>query len=164
MNQQRYSQWHNDIFSFNMIKFTGKTKTIDTTLGTLTLPWEKRVKSRQRVHLDNGKEAGLFLVRGTILRDGEHLVSEEGSIIKICAAIETVSTVYCTDPLLLARTCYHLGNRHVDIEICSSYIRYLDDPVINAMLSSFGLSPQVVQSPFEPEPGAYDNGHPHTHE
>ncbi|MBL4901471.1 MAG: urease accessory protein UreE [Desulfocapsa sp.] len=146
-----------------MIQFTRKIEPSAEATGTITLPWSQRTKSRQRVQLDNGEEAGLFLERGVILRDGDCLASEDGRIIKIRAATETVSSAYCEDPLQLARICYHLGNRHVDLEISAKQVRYPHDHVLDSMLLGMGLTPKIEQAPFEPETGAYGEGHGHSH-
>ncbi|MBU1060080.1 MAG: urease accessory protein UreE [Proteobacteria bacterium] len=146
-----------------MIHFTQKTEAVQEAATTLTLPWSQRNKSRQRVRLDNGEEAGLFLERGIILRGGDCLTAEDGTIVRIVAATETVSTVQCQDPLQLARICYHLGNRHVDLEISKDRVRYPHDHVLDAMLQGMGLTATVEQAPFEPETGAYGQGHGHHH-
>lgn len=128
---------------------------------TLTLPWEQRIKSRQRVRLDNGREAGLFLPRGGVLNHGDILVSEDETLVQICAAEEKVSTVLCDHPLAMARACYHLGNRHTEIEIVPGRIRYLQDSVLDKMMHGLGLEVVIEQAPFEPEAGAYAQGHQH---
>lgn len=129
----------------------------------LTLPYERRMISRQRVTLDNGQDAGLFLPRGTILQEGDYLKAETGEMVVIKAADETVSTLYCDDPLQVARACYHLGNRHVQLQIAPGMIRYQHDHVLDDMLHGLGLHITVEQAPFKPEPGAYGGGHGHTH-
>lgn len=129
---------------------------------TLTLPFESRIKSRMRVILDDGREAGLFLPRGSSLRDGDYLIAEDGSAVLVRAAPETVSEVRCDDPLQLARACYHLGNRHVALQIAPGLLRYQHDHVLDEMLLGLGLTVTVCQAPFEPEPGAY-GGHGHAH-
>jgi urease accessory protein len=137
---------------------------IDT---TLSLPIEKRIKSRIKVVLDNGDNAGLFLTRGHILRDGDLLQSTQGLIIQIRAAQETVSTVYADDTLALARAAYHLGNRHVPLQIATGLVRYQHDHVLDDMIKGLGLQVTVEQAPFEPEAGAYQNiggGHSHSHD
>jgi urease accessory protein len=141
----------------------GHADHIDT---TLSLPIEKRIKSRLKVVLDNGDDAGLFLTRGQILRHGDLLKSTEGLIVQVRAAQETVSTVYADDTLALARAAYHLGNRHVPLQIASSFVRYQHDHVLDDMIKGLGLHVTVEQVPFEPEAGAYLNiggGHSHSH-
>lgn len=131
---------------------------------TLTLPLERRIRSRQRVVLDNGTEAGVFLERGQVLRDGDLLGSEDGLVVRVRAAAEPLSEVRCADPLLLARACYHLGNRHVPLQIGDGLVRYPHDHVLDDMLIGLGLQPSFTQAPFEPEPGAYGgSAQPHGH-
>ncbi len=131
---------------------------------TLTLPLEQRVKARLRVTLDDGREAGLFLDRGPILRDGQRLRSEEGIVASVRAAPELVSVVKTNDPLLFARACYHLGNRHLPLQILSGELRYQHDHVLDEMVRKIGLEPKSEELPFEPEPGAYgEHGTDHDH-
>lgn len=149
-----------------MIKFTQKTEECSEVKDSLTLPWSHRIKSRQRVHLDNGKEAGLFLERGTVLRDGDCLKSDNGEVVTVRAALETVSTLICRDSLQLARICYHLGNRHVDLEISETMLRYPHDHVLDDMIRGLGFEIRVEEAVFEPETGAYGQlpeGHRHHH-
>lgn len=131
--------------------------------ATLTLPLDRRVRSRLRVTLDDGREAGVFLPRGEVLRDGDLLASDAGIVVRVRAADEAVSEVRSDDPLLLARACYHLGNRHVALQIDTGRVRYRHDHVLDDMLRGFGLEPVAVEAPFEPEPGAYGGSAQHTH-
>ncbi|WP_299022298.1 urease accessory protein UreE [uncultured Photobacterium sp.] len=133
---------------------------------TLSLPIDLRIKSRLKVILDDGREAGLFLPRGRILRGGDVLQSEHGVRVKIRAASESVSTVYCRDPHLMARVCYHLGNRHVPLQIKPDWVRYQHDHVLDEMVSGLGAEVVSELAPFEPESGAYGGtrgGHSHTY-
>lgn len=135
---------------------------------TLSLPIDKRIKSRLKVTLDDGREAGLFLPRGLILRDGDQVESDDGVVVMVCAADEHVSTVPCDDPLLLTRVAYHLGNRHVSLQVAAGFVRYQHDHVLDDMVRGLGGTVVVEQAPFEPEAGAYHNsshgGHHHVHE
>ena len=147
-----------------MIELTKRLKDKQQADTTLTLPLESRIKSRLRATLDDGREAGLFLERGMTLKDGDLLGSEDGTIVEIKAAQETVSQVTCTDNLLMARACYHLGNRHVALQINTNTLSYLHDHVLDDMLKGLGLEVNVLMAPFEPEPGAYNtNGGGHHH-
>ena len=130
-------------------------------IGTLHLPLETRVKSRFRATLDNGDEVGVFLERGGMLRDGHALRAESGEWVAVRAAPEPVSTVHCEEPLLLARAAYHLGNRHVALQIGPGLLRYLHDHVLDDMLRGIGLLPIFECAAFEPEAGAYGHGHSH---
>jgi len=130
----------------------------------LTLPFGERSKSRLRAILDNGEDAGLFLERGTVLRHGDLLLSEDGRVVEVRAAAESVSTVRTDDALLLSRACYHLGNRHVALQIGVGWLRYQHDHVLDDMLRGFGLIIEVELAPFEPEGGAYVSAHAtHSH-
>lgn len=130
---------------------------------TLTLPFESRQKSRLRVHLDNGEEAALFLERGQVLRDGDRLRGNDGLVVEVRAAPEPVSTTASGDATLLARACYHLGNRHVALQIGPGWVRYRHDHVLDDMLRHLGLEVGYELAPFDPESGAYHSAHSHGH-
>lgn len=123
--------------------------------GVLTLPFDTRQKSRFKARLDDGTEVGVFLPRGTLLRGGDLLLAADGRVIAVQAAPERVSTVSTADPLRLARACYHLGNRHVPLQIGAGWARYLHDHVLDQMVIGLGLKVVAESAPFEPEPGAY---------
>jgi len=142
-----------------MIELTGRLEHGEAD-KTLTLPFERRLHSRLRVTLDDGTEAGVFLGRGQSLRDGDLLASADGTVVRVRAAAEPVTEVRSADPLLFARACYHLGNRHVPLQIGDDVLRYQRDHVLDDMLRGLGLEPVAVEAPFEPEPGAY-HGHGH---
>jgi urease accessory protein len=147
-----------------MIELTKRLEQAQAIDTTLTLPLESRIKSRLRAVLDDGREAGLFLERGQVLKEGDLVASKEGLIVEIKAAAEEVSTVNCDDSLMLAKACYHLGNRHVALQIKPNQLSYLHDHVLDNMVSGLGLTVTVEMAPFNPEPGAYDNretGHHH---
>lgn len=143
------------------------TKTKDRTVRTslsVTLTLDQRSKSRLRVTLDDGREAGVFLERGDSLKNGDWLVSEEQVAVLVRAAAESVSTIRSQDPHLLARACYHLGNRHVAVQIEPGRLRYLHDHVLDEMMHGLGLETILEKAPFEPEPGAYGGAaHGHGH-
>jgi urease accessory protein len=148
-----------------MIRLTQKITGPAAADTSVTLPLHLRIKSRLRVTLDDGRDAGLFLERGTTLKNGE-LLAGDGITVRVRAADETLSIVRSDDPLLLARACYHLGNRHMSIQIMPGELRYPHDHVLDDMLRGLGLEVTIAQAPFEPEPGAYGgsaNGHGHHH-
>lgn len=147
-----------------MRKFVRHAQSAAPTSDTLTLSWDQRIRSRLRVTLDDGTPAGIFIERGAILRDGTFLIDEAGCPVRICAAVEAVSTAHTADSTLLARACYHLGNRHVPLQISPHWVRYRHDHVLDEMVESLGLQVQCENAPFEPEAGAYDGkGHHHHH-
>ena len=131
---------------------------------TLTLPFELRQKSRLRVTLDDGREAGLVLSRGQVLRGGDCLRAEDGTVVRIKAAEEPVTTVTNEHADELARAAYHLGNRHVALQVGEGWLRYLADHVLDEMVVSLGMIVKHEQASFEPESGAYhQDGHSHSH-
>ena len=147
-----------------MIRITEILESKSLPTATLSLPINSRVKSRIKVTLDDGREAGLFLPRGKILRDGDLVASEDGNIVQIKAEPEFVSTVTSGNPHALAVASYHLGNRHVPLQVEPSWLRYLHDHVLDDMVKGLGLSVKTETAPFEPEAGAYQssaNGHHH---
>jgi urease accessory protein len=129
---------------------------------TLALTAEERTRSRYRWETEDGKVLFLRLPRGTILQDGDILQDDtKRENVRITAKAESVLTVFSPTPLLLMRGAYHLGNRHVPVEITSSYLRLLPDPVLRTMLEQLGLEVIEETLPFQPELGAY--GHHHSH-
>lgn len=150
-----------------MITLTQRLDHAHDVTARVTLPIDIRVKSRARVALNDGREAGLMLPRGLLLRGGDyfnHLTAVFGC--QQIAAPESVSVIRCTDPWLLARACYHLGNRHVPLQVMPGELRYHHDHVLDDMLRQFGLEVTFAHLPFEPEAGAYaseSHGHSHAH-
>ena len=126
----------------------------------LVLPFQLRTKSRLRTALADGEEVGIVLDRGSVLREGDLLLAADGRIVKVIAAPELVSTVTSNDPLALVRAAYHLGNRHVALQVEAQRLRYQHDHVLDEMVRGLGLSVTVEEAPFEPEAGAY-GGHSH---
>ncbi len=134
----------------------------------LVLPFEARQKSRLRTQLEDGEEVGLLLDRGTVLRGGDQLLASDGRIVEVVAAAEEVSVVTAADAWQLARAAYHLGNRHVAVQVCTGSLRYLRDHVLDDMVRGLGFDVAAETLPFEPEGGAYahagtQGGHSHGH-
>ena len=148
-----------------MLKITEKLGIPLSSSTSLTLPFEKRQKSRLRVSLDNNQEAALMMAHGSVLRHGELLRAENGLIVEIIAADEEVTVFSTKNPILLARACYHLGNRHVPIQIGEGWLRIQRDHVLEDMVQALGLFVRHELAPFEPESGAYSehSGHSHSH-
>ena len=132
--------------------------------GFVCLTMQQRTKSRLKVQLEDGRDAGLFLPRGQLLQHGSQLMSDDNVVIEVIAAKERVSTARCDDPTQFARGCYHLGNRHVPLQVEAGWCRYLHDHVLDDMLVGLGLTVTVEEAAFQPEPGAYGGttgGHSH---
>jgi len=129
--------------------------------STLALTAEERTRSRHRFETDDGQTVFLRLPRGTVLRDGDLLQAEtDNSLVRVIAKPELVITVTAATPQLLIRAAYHLGNRHVPVEITATYLRLSPDSVLQTMLQQLGMQVQQAVLPFQPELGAYGN---HTH-
>ena len=131
---------------------------------TLTLDFDARRKSRLAATLDNGEEVALVLPRGTILRDGDVLVAQDGALVRVVAAAEAVLMVTARDRLTLTRAAYHLGNRHTPVEVGVDYLKLEYDPVLADMLKRIGARVDQLTLPFQPESGAYGGGHKHGHD
>jgi urease accessory protein len=130
---------------------------------SVVLGFERRQKARQRVTLQSGRQAGLFLPRGTTLHDGDHLCSESGLRVNVVAAEESVSISMVSDHLQLARIAYHLGNRHVAVQVMEDRLIYLHDHVLDEMVRGLGAQVRAAAQAFEPEEGAYHGGGHHHH-
>ena len=133
----------------------------------VVLGFDERQKSRLKVTLADGREAGIMLSRGTILRGGQCLRADDGTTIRVEAAMESVSTAFTKDTLLLSRACYHLGNRHVPLQIGDTWVRYQHDHVLDEMVEAMGLKVFTEMAEFEPEGGAYESSgghHAHDHD
>jgi urease accessory protein len=136
--------------------------------ATVELDWDVRQKSRFDTTDSTGRALGVFLPRGTLVRGGDALVAEDGSIVLVQAALQQVLVVRtCADhgsPFDLLRAAYHLGNRHVQLELQPDHLKFEPDHVLADMLRAMHLIVTEEQQPFEPEAGAYANaGHGHAH-
>jgi urease accessory protein len=129
----------------------------------LVLSFEARCKSRLRTRLLTGEEVGLFLQRGTVLRGGDKLAANDGTIIEVVAAPEMLMEATTNDPLLLAKAAYHLGNRHVAVHLLPGKMRFATDHVLGEMVRGLGLPVSEIEAPFEPESGAYGHAGAHGH-
>ncbi|MEA5620605.1 urease accessory protein UreE [Cronbergia sp. UHCC 0137] len=123
---------------------------------TLSLTAEERTRSRHRFTTEDGNVVFLRLPRGTVLYDGDILEDEnQTSLIRIIAKPEPVLTAIAANTLLLLRAAYHLGNRHVPVEVTPNYLRLSPDSVLRTMLEQLGLEVKEELVPFQPELGAY---------
>jgi urease accessory protein len=142
--------------------------------STITLDWDTRQKSRFDATDNTGRSLGVFLPRGTVVRGGDVLVAEDGSLVRVDAAPQTVLRITaCSEhgsPFDLTRAAYHLGNRHVPIELKPDHLKIEPDHVLADMLRAMHMTVVEVSEPFEPENGAYgdhgasSHGHGHSHE
>ncbi len=127
--------------------------------ATIELDWDVRQKSRFDTTDSQGRQIGVFLARGTAVRGGDVLVAEDGSLVRVIAAPQPVLVItHCTEhgtPFDLTRAAYHLGNRHVPIELKPDHLKIEPDHVLAAMLRSMHLIVREAEEAFEPEGGAY---------
>jgi urease accessory protein len=128
---------------------------------SVTLPFALRQKSRLLVELDDGTQAGLFLPRGTVLKQDDRLMASDDRVVRVVAAREDVYEVRPTAECSLVRAAYHLGNRHVPVEIGGATLKLERDGVLREMLEQLGAAVDETRAPFHPEPGAYGGGHRH---
>jgi urease accessory protein len=147
--------------------------------ATIELDWDVRQKSRFDTTDSQGRQIGVFLPRGTSVRGGDVLVAEDGSLVRVIAAPQPVLVItHCTEhgtPFDLTRAAYHLGNRHVPIELKPDHLKIEPDHVLAGMLRSMHLIVHEANEAFEPEGGAYgahaggghdhhDHDHDHDHD
>lgn len=150
-------------------------RTLIERAARVTLDWDVRQKSRFDAVDSTGRALAVFLPRGTAARGGDLLVAEDGSLIRVDAASQPVLIVRTAqagdDRFGLMRAAYHLGNRHVQLELRPDHLKLEPDPVLADMLRRMGLRVEVAEMPFEPEGGAYGghamiaggHGHGHAH-
>ncbi|HZZ91620.1 MAG TPA: urease accessory protein UreE [Usitatibacter sp.] len=132
--------------------------------GRLELPFELRQKSRLRTTLTSGEEVALALPRGMVLRGGDWVVATDGRVIEVVSKPEHVLHVLCATPAALVRAAYHLGNRHVPVQVGAGWLRITADHVLEEMLRGLGATVTSLEAPFEPEAGAYGAHHRHDNE
>ncbi len=135
---------------------------------SVALAYDERKRSRLKVKLASGAEAGIFLERGDHLHGGDKLAAEEGAaVVEILAAPERLIEAVADSPLLFARAAYHLGNRHVPVQILPTdhggTLRFQTDHVLAEMAKGLGCTVSETEAPFQPESGAY-GGHHHNHD
>ncbi len=127
---------------------------------TLTMTCEERSKARLKTVTDKGVETGIFLERGRGLISGDVLADENGRMVRVTARPEPVIMAGCSDWMTFARACYHLGNRHVALEVGDRWVCFQPDHVLEDLAQRLGLATQKEMRPFNPENGAY-GGHHH---
>jgi urease accessory protein len=135
--------------------------------ATVELDWDVRQKSRFDCTDSRGRQLGVFLPRGTVVRGGDVLVAEDGSLVKVIGAPQPVLVItHCNEhgmPFDLTRAAYHLGNRHVPIELKPDHLKIEPDHVLADMLRAMHLIVNETSAAFEPEGGAYASHDSHSH-
>jgi urease accessory protein len=120
--------------------------------GRLSLAFERRQRSRQRAMLDSGEEIGMVMPRGEVLRGGDRVLASDGRVFEVVSAPERLLHIEAPS---LARIAYHLGNRHVPVQVGEGFLRIAEDHVLENMLRRLGAKVMHIEAPFEPEGGAY---------
>ena len=145
----------------------GLAKVLLARAASVELDWDVRQKSRFDATDSRGRTLGVFLPRGTVVRGGDVLVAEDGSLIRVLAAAQPVLKItHCPShgtAFDLLRAAYHLGNRHVPIELTPDHLKIEPDHVLADLLRVMHLTVQAVEEAFEPESGAYASGGQHQH-
>jgi urease accessory protein len=129
--------------------------------ATVRLNFDARSKSRLLLKLDNGEQAALVVERGRLLRGGDRVRTLDGREVQIIAAEESLLEASSDDAAAIAKAAFHLGNRHVAVQVMANRLRFLNDHVLEEMVKGLGLKVAPLLAPFEPEGGAY--GHHHAH-
>ena len=131
---------------------------------SLELVFDTRKRSRHRLTLPDGRELAWALMPGLTLRPGDRLQADDASVFVVVAAHEPVLRVTADTPSALTRAAYHLGNRHIAVEVGDGYLAITPDPVLRDMLDQLGVRVDAIDAPFQPETGAYGGGHKHGHD
>ena len=125
-----------------------------TAARDLCLDYDQRVKSRLAAVCTDGTAVAIVLPRGTVMRDGNLLAADDGTMVRVVAAAQPVVRITAA-PLALLRAVYHLANRHVAAQLAADHVLIEPDPVLERLLESIGARLEQLQVPFDPEPGAY---------
>ena len=134
-----------------------------TAVDRVVLDADERHRRRIALKAEGGTTFLLDLPRATALRDGDGLVLDDGSIVRVAGKPEPLTEVAAASPHGLARLAWHLGNRHTDVQVVGDSLRIRRDHVLEDMLRGLGARLTRIEAPFEPEHGAYGNG-PHRHD
>jgi urease accessory protein len=130
-------------------------------VDTVLLDFDRRHRRRVRLRTEGGRELLLDLARAARLRDGDGLLLQDGGIVRVQARPESLTEIRAGGQRDLVRIAWHLGNRHLPVQLLDGCIRIRADHVIEAMVALLGGRISHVDAPFEPEAGAYANGHHH---
>jgi urease accessory protein len=128
------------------------------------LPYETRVKARFQVNSKTGQSIGFFLTRGRVIQHKDVCKTECGKTVRVLADQEALTHASIDDWPTLAKGCYHMGNRHVPLQVGDLFMRFQEDQVLEKMLEGFGMKIESVREIFSPENGAYSVPHNHSHD
>ena len=138
-----------------MLEIIEKLDVADRYDAVISLDYDSRKRGRLKTLTETDEEAGIFLDRGQTLIDGDYLRATDGRVILVIAAAEPLTEASTSDPLLFAKICYHLGNRHTPVEIQPGSVRFQPDHVLADLCCQWGLQVVDIEASFNPERGAY---------
>ena len=147
-----------------MLEITERLNLAERHDAVISLDYDSRKRGRLKTLTETSEDAGLFLERGQVLMDGDYLKATDGRVVLVQAAVEQLTMASTTDPVLFAKICYHLGNRHTPVEIQPGSVFFQPDHVLSDLCRQWGLWVEDVERPFAPERGAYGKhagGHHH---
>jgi urease accessory protein len=129
----------------------------------VSIDFDRRHRRRILLATDTGKELLLDLPQAARLRHGEGLALDDGGVVRVCAKPEPLLEIHAHDEGELVRIAWHLGNRHLPVQLLGDRIRIRADHVIEEMVEGLGGHVETIDAPFDPEAGAYAGGHQHHH-
>ena len=133
-------------------------------IDAVVLDFEERYRRRAVLTGEHGTKFLLSLPRATLLRDGDGLLLEDGTLVRVVGRAEPLIEIAAADTHALARLAWHLGNRHTDVQVIGERLRIRRDHVLEEMLTRLGATLTAIEAPFDPERGAYEGGHGHEHD
>ena len=138
-----------------MLTLHTKIEQAEQIFAELILPYELREKSRLRATMSNGEEVAVFTLRGSVMRHGDLMLGNDGSVVQILAAVEPTYRVECDTAFGLLRCAFHLGNRHTQAQLGDGFLRIRQDSVLREMLQGLGAHVTEESAAFEPEAGSF---------
>jgi urease accessory protein len=133
-------------------------------IDRVLIDFDRRHRRRILLHTEQGREVLLDLPHAVRLRHGDGLAVDAGGVVRVCAAPEALLEIHAHDPGEMVRIAWHLGNRHLPVQLLGERIRIRADHVIRDMVEGLGGHVEETVAPFDPEPGAYAGGHHHHHD
>ena len=132
----------------------------------MLIDFDRRHRRRIALRTEGGEDVLLDLREAVRLRDGDLLMLEDRRTVRVEARPEPLLDLHAHDPATLVRIVWHLGNRHLPVQLLGTHVRIRADHVIAAMVRGLGGHVAEVSAPFDPEPGAYAaaGGHHHHHD
>jgi len=134
------------------------------TVDRVVIDFDRRHRRRTLLATAGGSELLLDLPQAVRLRHGDGLVLDDGGVVQVCAKPEPLLEIHAHGEGELVRIAWHLGNRHLPVQLLGDRIRIRADHVIEEMVEGLGGHVDTIEAPFDPEAGAYAGGHHHHHD